>query len=68
MPKIPWTLFKVGGKNYDQIFGAWDVQPTRFISGQTVHEVFGQSKLDKNDLARIRYYVTDQGCGSDFYC
>jgi hypothetical protein len=54
VPKIPLVLSKVGEKNYNQIFKAWDVQPTRFISGQTALEVFGQSKLEKNDLARIR--------------
>jgi hypothetical protein len=54
VPKIPLVLSKVGENNYDQIFRAWDVQPTRFISGQTALEVFGQSELEKNDLARIR--------------
>jgi hypothetical protein len=52
-PKIPWALSKAEKKNYDQIFRAWDAQSTGFISGQTALEVFGQSGLDKNDLARI---------------
>ncbi|KZT11160.1 uncharacterized protein LAESUDRAFT_754850 [Laetiporus sulphureus 93-53] len=52
-PKIPWALSKAEKKNYDQIFRAWDVQGTGFISGQTALEVFGQSGLDKNDLAKV---------------
>lgn len=52
-PKIPWALSKAEKKNYDQIFRAWDSQSTGFISGQTALEVFGQSGLEKNDLARI---------------
>ncbi|KAG8217055.1 hypothetical protein J3R82DRAFT_5048 [Butyriboletus roseoflavus] len=48
-PKIPWALSKAEKKQYDQIFRAWDAQGTGFISGQ----VFGQSGLDRNDLARI---------------
>lgn len=51
-PKIPWTLSKAEKKQYDQIFRSWD-QGTGFISGQTALEVFGQSGIDKNDLARI---------------
>jgi actin cytoskeleton-regulatory complex protein PAN1 len=55
-PKIPqWALSKAEKKHYDQIFRAWDPQSTGFISGQTALEVFGQSGLDKNDLARIWY-------------
>jgi hypothetical protein len=54
-PKIPWALSKAEKKNYDQIFRAWDAQSTGFISGQTALEVFGQSGLDKNDLAKIWY-------------
>lgn len=52
-PKIPWTLSKSEKKQYDQIFRSWDAQGTGFISGQTALEVFGQSGIDKNDLARI---------------
>jgi hypothetical protein len=52
-PKIPWALSKAEKKNYDQIFRAWDAHATGFISGQTALEVFGQSGLDKNDLAKI---------------
>ncbi|KAL6308638.1 hypothetical protein BKA93DRAFT_822360 [Sparassis latifolia] len=52
-PKIPWALSKAEKKSYDQIFRAWDAQGTGFISGQTALEVFGQSGLDKNDLAKI---------------
>ncbi|KAG0696987.1 hypothetical protein DFH29DRAFT_177347 [Suillus ampliporus] len=52
-PRIPWTLSKSEKKQYDQIFRAWDAQGTGFINGQTALEVFGQSGLDKNDLARI---------------
>ncbi|KAG6375732.1 hypothetical protein JVT61DRAFT_2578 [Boletus reticuloceps] len=52
-PKIPWALSKAEKKQYDQIFRAWDAQGTGFVSGQTALEVFGQSGLDRNDLARI---------------
>lgn len=52
-PKVPWALSKAEKKQYDQIFRSWDAQGTGFISGQTALEVFGQSGLDKNDLARI---------------
>lgn len=52
-PRVPWALSKAEKKNYDQIFRAWDAQGTGFISGQTALDVFGQSGLDKNDLAKI---------------
>jgi actin cytoskeleton-regulatory complex protein PAN1 len=52
-PKVPWALSKAEKKQYDSIFRAWDAQSTGFINGQTALEVFGQSGLDKNDLARI---------------
>lgn len=52
-PKIPWALSRAEKKQYDQIFRAWDAQGTGFISGPTALEVFGQSGLDRNDLARI---------------
>ena len=52
-PKIPWALSNAEKKQYDQIFRVWDAQGTGFISGQTALEVFGQSGLDRNDLARI---------------
>ncbi len=52
-PKVPWALSKAEKKNYDQIFRAWDTQSTGFINGQMALEVFGQSGLDRNDLAKI---------------
>ncbi|KAI0781525.1 hypothetical protein BD413DRAFT_505992 [Trametes elegans] len=52
-PRIPWNLSKAEKKSYDQIFRAWDSGNTGFISGQTALEVFGQSGLDRNDLAKI---------------
>ncbi|KAI0933423.1 hypothetical protein AcV5_005570 [Taiwanofungus camphoratus] len=52
-PRVPWALSKAEKKSYDQIFRAWDAQSTGFINGQTALEVFGQSGLDKNDLAKI---------------
>lgn len=52
-PKVPWALSKAEKKNYDSIFRAWDAQSTGFISGTTALEVFGQSGLSKDDLARI---------------
>lgn len=54
-PKVPWALSKAEKKSYDQIFRAWDTQGTGFIDGTTAREVFGQSGLDKNDLAKIWY-------------
>ncbi|KAJ4490290.1 hypothetical protein J3R30DRAFT_3278216 [Lentinula aciculospora] len=52
-PKIPWALSKSEKKSYDQIFRAWDAQNTGFITGQNALEVFGQSGLSKDELARI---------------
>lgn len=52
-PKVPWALSKGEKKSYDQIFRAWDTSNTGFIDGKTALEVFGQSGLDRNDLARI---------------
>ncbi|KAJ3879158.1 hypothetical protein F5051DRAFT_403673 [Lentinula edodes] len=52
-PKIPWALSRSEKKSYDQIFRAWDAQSTGFITGQNALEVFGQSGLSKDDLARI---------------
>ncbi|KAJ3827567.1 hypothetical protein F5880DRAFT_1609212 [Lentinula raphanica] len=52
-PKIPWALSKAEKKSYDQIFRAWDAQNTGFITGQNALEVFGQSGLSKDELARI---------------
>ena len=52
-PKMNWTLSISEKKNYAQIFRAWDAQDTGFITGQTALEVFGQSGLEKNDLAKI---------------
>lgn len=52
-PKNSWALSKAEKKQYDQIFRAWDAQGTGFINGQTALEVFGQSSLERNDLARI---------------
>lgn len=52
-PKVPWALSKAEKKNYDQIFRAWDASGSGFIDGSKALEVFGQSGLGKNDLARI---------------
>ncbi|TFK45949.1 hypothetical protein OE88DRAFT_1639082 [Heliocybe sulcata] len=52
-PKLPWALSKAEKKSYDQMFRAWDTKGTGFIDGQTAREIFGQSGLDNNDLARI---------------
>lgn len=54
-PRITWALTKAEKKNYDQIFRAWDTQGTGYISGQMALEVFGQSGLEKNDLAKVWY-------------
>lgn len=61
-PKVPWALSKSERKSYDQIFRAWDTRGEGFINGQTALEVFGQSGLDKNDLAKI-WYAERQACG-----
>jgi hypothetical protein len=50
--KLQWAISKPEKKKYDQIFRAWD-NGTGFITGQTGLEVFGQSGLSKDDLARI---------------
>ncbi|KAK0227784.1 hypothetical protein IW262DRAFT_1445704 [Armillaria fumosa] len=52
-PRVPWALSKQEKKNYDNIFRAWDTHGDGFISGQTALDVFGQSGLSKDDLARI---------------
>ncbi len=52
-PRVPWALSKQEKKNYDNIFRAWDTHGDGFISGQTALDVFGQSDLSKDDLARI---------------
>lgn len=52
-PKVPWALSKGEKKSYDQIFRAWDHRGEGFISGQTALEVFGQSGLNKDELAKI---------------
>ena len=52
---MSWALTKQEKKNYDRIFRSWDAQGTGFLSGQVALEVFGQSGLDKNDLAKIWY-------------
>lgn len=57
-PKIPWALSKAEKKQYDQIFRAWDTAGSGFITGETALRVFGQSGLDKNDLARVWYVIS----------
>ena len=52
-PRMSWALNKAEKKNYDQIFRAWDIPGTGYISGQMALEVFGQSGLEKSDLAKI---------------
>ncbi|KAG8968021.1 hypothetical protein FRC03_008886 [Tulasnella sp. 419] len=50
---ISWALSKDERKSYDQIFRAWDSKSTGFISGSIALEVFGQSGLPQDDLAKI---------------
>jgi actin cytoskeleton-regulatory complex protein PAN1 len=57
-PRVPWALSKSEKKQYDNIFRAWDQKGTGFISGNTALEVFGQSGLSKDDLARVWYVPT----------
>ena len=54
-PRVPWALSKGEKKSYDQIFRAWDTSGSGFIDGQTAIQVFGQSGLDKDSLAKIWY-------------
>ena len=58
-PRVPWALSKAEKKSYDQIFRAWDARGEGFITGETALQVFGQSGLDKNDLAKIWYVLRD---------
>ena len=53
--RMPWALTKAEKKQYDQIFRAWDASGSGFITGETALQVFGQSGLEKNDLAKIWY-------------
>ncbi|KAG9123376.1 hypothetical protein FRC07_015019 [Ceratobasidium sp. 392] len=50
-------------KNYDQIFRAWDQDGTGFISGQIGFEIFGQSGLPREDLAKIWTLADVDNCG-----
>lgn len=61
LPTMDWTLSIAERKNYAQIFRAWDAQDTGFITGQAALEVFGQSGLEKNDLAKIWYVREVEG-------
>ena len=63
-PKIPWTLSKAEKKMYDQVFRAWDTKGEGFISGQTALDVFNQSGLDKNELAKIWYVMCSASASS----
>lgn len=56
-PKIPWVLTKDEKKNYDQIFRAWDQSGSGFISGEVAQDVFGQSGLNRDDMAKIWYVL-----------
>lgn len=51
--KISWALSKDERKNYDQLFRAWDQKGVGLIGGAAALEVFGQSGLPKDDLAKI---------------
>lgn len=46
-------LTKEEKKNYDQIFRAWDQSGSGFLSGDVAQEVFGQSGLNRDDMAKI---------------
>ncbi|KAJ8699192.1 hypothetical protein PTI98_002336 [Pleurotus ostreatus] len=52
-PPTSWALTKAEKKEYDRIFRSWDASGSGFISGQVALEIFGQSGLSKDDLARI---------------
>lgn len=54
-PPTSWALTKAEKKEYDRIFRSWDASGSGFISGQVALEIFGQSGLSKDDLARIWY-------------
>lgn len=57
-PPTSWALTKAEKKEYDRIFRSWDASGSGFISGQVALEIFGQSGLSKDDLARIWYVFT----------
>lgn len=57
-PRIPWALSKGEKKSYDSIFRAWDANNTGYINGKTALEVFGQSGLSQDDLARVWYGIS----------
>lgn len=52
-PNISWALSKDERKSYDNIFRTWDPNGTGFITGTTALNVFGQSGIPQDDLAKI---------------
>ncbi len=54
-----WALSKAEKKQYDSIFRTWDSANSGFISGDIATQVFGQSGLERNDLAKIWLVTKD---------
>lgn len=51
--QLSWTLSKAEKKKYNDTFRSWDPQNTNFIDGATALNVFRDTGLPQNDLARI---------------
>ncbi|KXS10785.1 hypothetical protein M427DRAFT_461682 [Gonapodya prolifera JEL478] len=49
----PWTITPADRATFDQVFRAWDPRNTGYVLGDTAREIFGQSGLAANVLARI---------------
>ncbi|EEB09664.1 DUF1720 domain-containing protein [Schizosaccharomyces japonicus yFS275] len=57
---IPWAISKHEKKVYDQIFDAWDKDHKGRVSGNAALEIFGQSRLQREELERI-WALADNG-------
>ncbi|KAL1924206.1 uncharacterized protein VTP21DRAFT_7241 [Calcarisporiella thermophila] len=51
--RIPWVVTPEERARYNQIFQAWDVSRSGFISGSQAKDVFSQSGLPQKDLMQI---------------
>ncbi|KAG0347724.1 actin organization and endocytosis protein [Podila minutissima] len=48
-----WAVSREEKASYDQIFSAWDLDHTGYISGERAREIFGTSGLPQTDLGHI---------------
>ncbi|EKM83232.1 hypothetical protein AGABI1DRAFT_118549 [Agaricus bisporus var. burnettii JB137-S8] len=51
--QIPWALTKTEKRQYNALFRVWDTSNSGFLDGTTALNVFGNSGLPKDELARI---------------